>query len=319
MDALLQAHFPGLQLDEPEWPLAGGLLRALPFAEWHAVDGTFADAQRQYERSQPVFWCIRFEFDEAEVATQLPLRVNELLWPVHTAFLLDEWVPLLPTPALSCSYVSLLSAESGHLPVLRLIGPLEREFIVFGSPLSYRYDGEHLADVDARATGFTTALTSVGTRLQDNELAAALNVLEETSRPDSWYYGDARIWPLHGFVRCMAAAESLLLPPESERQPGEITQSFARRAAALLSTSCTVDEDMEKRCAELYRFRSSLVHGRDLPAENDRHVREQLDAGRKLLRSIICAALDAQDAVAPYQPLSMQLENRIARSSGGNE
>jgi hypothetical protein len=124
----------------------------LPFEEWIALESEFEYTDRKYAKADPVFWirglAVEGEATQAEVAR----AAYEAVWPAHTSFLLDKRVPLIPTPALSCCYVVTpvppeLSDRVSR-SVVRLIGPMEREFIVWDSPLAYAYTARDLAAVD---------------------------------------------------------------------------------------------------------------------------------------------------------------------------
>lgn len=288
MATTLYAHLPGLKLGEGDAPFAGGLLTRLPFAEWVSLESEYQWADSRYERAQPTFWIRELESD-ASVAIQE--AVSAALWPVHTAFLLDHQAPLLANPLLSSCYVRKDPPPeySGvvRFSVMRQIGPMERELIVYGDPLTYTYGAADLAAVERRLQFVEV------NHLRDlnDDIGAGIQVLEETARPDSWYGGDQVICRLHGFVRCMAACESLLLPPIDEGEKVEITQTFGRNAAALFTASAEQKERAEKQFVELYRLRTQLIHGRASPVGADVETIEKLTQGRRLLRNIIIAAL----------------------------
>ena len=87
----------------------------------------------------------------------------------------------------------------------RVFRGMEREFIVYGSPLTYEYSAEDLASVD----DLYRLIKSSGVRDWSDDVSAGIEVLEVTARPDSWYGGDMLFCQLHGFIRCMAATESI--------------------------------------------------------------------------------------------------------------
>ena len=288
MAATLYAHLPGVKLAESDAPFAGGRLTRLPFDEWAGLESEYQWAGSKYERSQPLFWMRDLSTDASDA---IDGSVSAALWPLHTAFLLDHHAPLLPTPMLSSCYVLWdvppEYSDTISAPVRRLIGPMERELIVYGDPLTYTYATTDLAAVERRFQ-FIEA-----NRLKDlnDDLGAGIQVLEETARPDSWYGGDQRICQLHGFVRCMAACESLLLPDIDEGDKVDITQTFGRHAAVLFTASAADRARAEEEFVELYRLRTQVIHGRTRAVGANADTIARLAEGRRLLRNIIMAAL----------------------------
>jgi hypothetical protein len=291
MAPTLYAHLPGLKLREGDAPFAGGLLRRLPFDEWVSLESEYQWADSKYERARPTFWIRELASDVSEASEAIKDAVSTALWPVHAAFLLDHQAPLLPNPLLSSCYVCTDPppeySDIVRSSVLRQIGPMERELIVYGDPLTYTYGAADLAGVERRLQ-FVEA-----NHLRDlnDDIGAGIRVLEETARPDSWYGGDQVICQLHGFVRCMAACESLLLAQIDEGEKVEITQTFGRNAAVLFTASAEQKERAEKQFVELYRLRTQLIHGRASAVGADAETIKKLTQGRRLLRNIIMAAL----------------------------
>jgi hypothetical protein len=307
MTAVLYAHIPGLKIEEAQVPFAGGQLKRVPFDEWIALESEFEYTDRKYERAGPVFWICDLPLGAEATEEEIKRSAYDAVWPVHTSFLLDNGAPLIPTPALSCCYLVILPppelSDTFIRSVRRFIGPMEREFIVWGSPLTYSYTAEDLASVDK----VRHLIEVSGIRASSDEVRAGIDVLEETARPDSWYQGDMIFSQLHGFVRCVAAAESILLSPK-EGADGEKTQIFGRHAAALFGLSREDRERAAKHFSDLYRFRSDLMHGRSMPDEKDPAVAAKLHEGRQLLRNAACAALTLLTAMSDRVPLARRLE-----------
>lgn len=293
-------------MDVAEAPFAGGQLKKVPFDEWMALESEFEYTDRKYAEADPVFWIRNLPVEDEATQEEVAQAAYKAVWPAHTAFLLDKRVPLIPTPALSCCYVvtpvSPEFSDTVSNPVIRLIGPMEREFIVWGSPLTYDYTARDLAPVDEHCR----FIESSGVRDWKDGVRAAIDVLEETARPDSWYQGDMVFSELHGFVRCMAAAESLLLSLK-DGADGEKTQTFGRHAAALLNLSREDRDRAAKHFADLYRLRSELMHGRSIPDETDASVAARLGEGRQLLRNVVCAALILRSAMPKAPSLALLL------------
>jgi len=310
MNAVLYAHIPGLRIDKVNVPFAAGRLAKLPFDDWIALESEFEYADRKYVKADPVFW-IRDLIIEGELTQEEMTRAaSDAVWPTHTAFLLDERAPLIPTPTLSCCYITVPPAELSDTVtrfVTRLIGPMEREFIVRGSPLTYDYSADDLASID----NLHRFLESTGVRDRCDDVSAAIQVLEETARPDSWYGDDMVFCQLHGFVRCIAATESILVPPEKERGKGKTTQTFARHVVALLAPFREVVDRPAEYFADLYRFRSELMHGRSIPDQKDPSIVARLREGRQLLRDVVCAALVLRKAMSDRVPLWRLLKESL--------
>jgi len=302
MNTVLYAHVPSLQIDRPEVSFAGGRLVKLPFDEWIALESEFEYEDRKYNQAEPVFWISNLRLGEELTQEALVKSVDDVVWPVHIAFLLDERAPLIPTPTLSSCYIATDGAgelaDTVQRLVTRLIGPMEREFIAYGSPLTYQYTAEDLAVVEQ----IYHQVQSSGISDWSGDVRAAIDVLEETARPDSWYGGDMVFCRLHGFIRCMSATESILLPLEA-KDGGGITQTFGRYAAALLAPAFESREVAAEHFADLYRFRSSLMHGRSMPDQQDPAVAAKLREGNLLLRHIAYAALILRKGLADTTPL----------------
>jgi len=63
-----------------------------------------------------------------------------------------------------------------------------------------------------------------------------------------------------------------------------------------------------KYYADLYRFRSELMHGRSIPDQKDPSVRARLREGRQLLRIVVYAALTLRNAMPDAAPLGSLLK-----------
>jgi hypothetical protein len=300
MTATLYAHLPGLRLESPSVPFADGQLIQLSFDDWMALESEFEYSADRYGKSAPVFWVGELDGDPASSAGNWSARVQDRLWPVHTALLLDIRAPLVPTPMLSCCYVRLPGVSAVvESATARLIGPMEREFIVYGSPLTHSYDAAALAAVEP----WCRFLQTRDAATLDPEAVAGIGILEETARPDSWYRGDQELSRRHGFIRCMVAVEQLLLPPEDERNAGELTQTFGQHAAMLFGASRSDRDQTAGYFSSLYRLRTELIHGRAAFDENADDVVLRFHSGRQLLGHAVKAALLTPDANPARQPL----------------
>jgi hypothetical protein len=281
-------HLPGVVLPGEQCALGPGRIARLPFETWQTLDPAFRDTDRKYERSHPVFWIGDIPGETDDEATP---SVFEISFKLHLAFLLEETAPRLPTPSLSTRYLRVrASSEASEAPVTatkRLFGPMEREWLVFGSPLTCTYDAAALSRV-ATMYGLverTDPACSV------RGIGAGLRTLEWTARPDSWHGGDSLRHDINEFIHCVAASEHILLPSAEERLEGGITEMFGRHAAALLCHEPAALEANAKGLSDVYRLRSRLIHGRIGARDLTERQRAQLPLGRRLLREILVSAL----------------------------
>jgi hypothetical protein len=287
-------------MEPDERPFAAGRLVRLPFEEWETLDSEFELGDAKYRKSDPVFYVSALDDGLGPDRAALTTAAHRVLWNVHTAFLLERSAPLLPAPTLSCLYFTRPQDvhDFGGAP-LQVIGPLEREFIVYGSPLPHMFESDSLDDVEALCRYIET------TAVQDvrGTVRAAIDLLEETARPDSWYGGDPIVCRAHAFVRCMAAAERLLLPPEHDFEKGEITKTFGRHAGALLGAPFDDRDGTSEHAAGLHRLRGELLHGRKMPDAHDQELLERFAEGRRLLAGAVYSALTLRPHVSDAAPL----------------
>lgn len=283
MEAII--HLPGIVLEaDGRFPLGPGRVECLPFEQWQMIDDTFAFADRHYSRSRPAFW--RGELDVQSLREDALLNAIEPVRErIHTAFLLDPELPCIPHPALSATYIRIQEDESSDVKtnLIKLLGPIEREWIVYGPDISTSFDSARLAQVD-RLFWWLEAYQP----LSHYRLAAAgLAALERTSRPDNWWGGDSR-QNIYDFLACIAACEDLILADDS---PGTKVDCFGCHAAALMSDDHGEAKSTSSEWAELYRLRTQLMHGRIGLDDLNKAERRRLPMGRRLLREIILAGL----------------------------
>lgn len=292
MPLMMYAHLPGVRLDDGTsgFPLGQGQVDSLPFERWLELDDEFRHVEKKYERSRPAFWVGELAVSDPGDKGEIMGAAEALLWRLHVAFLLEPRTPLLPAPWLSALYFVLPPppelAELGPF-VVRQRGPMEREWIVFGSPLSYSYDAADFTDVGKVFTMFGGS----GAAAAFAGLEAGIEALERTARPDSWWGGEQTLRRASEFVHCIGGSEAILLPPPEERTPGTLTETFGRHGAALVARS---RDEFAARAAEitdLYRLRSRLVHGRIGLRDLHGVQAKQLSAGRALLRAVILGAM----------------------------
>lgn len=298
----LTVHLPGVELADEGATLANGRVTALPFESWQRLDPSFEGAQRSFERSRPVFWVGPIQVEDADQDALLD-AASEAMGQVHDAFLLDPAVPWLPSPAISVHYLQFEPAGpfAAYLEqVLRVLGPMEREWIVFGSSIRHAYDAPRLSVVQRQweLLEKARAVANLG------PARAALATLERTARPDSWW-GTVHGSSVNELLQCVAACESELLGDDST---ATLTDAFARHAAALTATTEAEVAGHRSLWERVYRLRSDLIHGRLGLHELDEERAGLLPLPRRLLRDIAEALLRLAPAgVLSREPLSALL------------
>lgn len=281
-------------MEPDERPFAGGRLVRLPFEEWQTLDSEFEFSDVKYRKTDPVFWVRELDDSIRHEPAALITAAHRLLWDVHTALLLELSAPLLPTPLLSCLYF-----EGVGDAVMQSIGALDREYIIYGSPLPFTFDSDGLDDAEA----VHRYLVATGVHDMTGTIRAALDVLDETARPDSWFGGDPGVSRAHVFVRCIAAAERIMLPREHDFEKGQVTKTFGRHAGALLGAQFDDREGTSEHAGGLYRLRNEMLLGHARPDPADEALTKRFSEGRRLLRSAIYAALTLRKHVSDSAPL----------------
>lgn len=282
-NASLFAHLPGVFLeDEEPFPVGQGKVRCLSFDEWRQLDDEFPNNDRQFERSRPVFYTFQAELpaDQDESYRTVKPWIDQL----YRSFLLAPGAPLLPNPAFSVTYIQ-VDPETDAIGsfVIRHIGAFEREWIVFGGKINYRFTNEDLAEI-RRAYHILEAVTQTGAH---GEAEAGLHMLELTARPEFWWDPGGGMNRINGFVHCLAAVEEILLPEGEDGKPGVLTETFGRHAAVLTSASRDQFEAGVENFSNLYRLRSRLVHGQINVSNMDDADWEKLLLARPLLQYVL--------------------------------
>ena len=275
-------HVPGVALSGGEsFPLGTGHITALPFEQWQQLDDAFSFAQTKFDKTHPSFWTGQVSIDNIS-QEDIFNAASSTRHTVHSAFLLEPRMPWLPSPDFSVTYCRLPSSDG----VMRLIGPMEREWIIYGSEVKVSYDAESIAQVD-RLFHWLKPLQPLSRHKTAN---AGLAVLERTSRPDSWWGGDDGS-SINDFVHCVAACEDLMLPQDRAVNK---TDTFGRHAAALTESAFANLKQWAKVWSSVYRFRSELMHGRIGFHALDEDRKRLLPMARRLLGQVILSSLALQ-------------------------
>jgi hypothetical protein len=267
--------------------LDGADLVALPLRQWRQLDDSFPFDDDKYERSRPIFLHGRLPAREAGAGyDHLRETIDKAVDHFYHAFLLIPGAPLLPTPRLSVRYLA-VEDEGQITSHLAFIGPLEREWLVFGNKLEFEFRHDSFQALDH----ILRLLRAVPDAARPAGLNSAIATLELTARPEFWWDRTA-LQQANSYIHAIAAVEQCLLP-ERERQPRELslTELFGRRSAVLLTLNHDDLADQIRQMRAHYRLRSRLIHGEtnaETLAEDDQ---QRLATGRLLLGAVLLRLL----------------------------
>jgi hypothetical protein len=232
------AHLPFVRLDSAkEVPLGQGALVALAFEEWSEIDSEFPFAERAFARVSPVFYRRHFAEDDGP-SDEIVEDFDKSVSLVYRTLLLAT-MARLPSPAMSIRYFSTPRST------LRHVGPFGREYVLYAeNPLVV------LDDTQTTFVGRTLALLDrAAGALATGELAGAVSTVERTARSE--------LSRLNAFVHGMIALDELLMPETRV----DLTQTFARRLAALVTLEADSLVEAEEVYERLYKVRSKALHG----------------------------------------------------------
>lgn len=303
MHFLLNVHLPGVDAEVDAFTIGNGQVEHLSFAEWCHLDPAFPDVEVKYRKTRPTFWSGLVAADGNLDQEQCLDMARHYCWTLHRAFLLQSRQPL-PTPELSVIYVSVYADAdfSRPLGVLRLIGSAEREWVVFGGPISVPYDATALADVER----VYRAMSRFDPDRAFDGVNAGLATLERLARPENWWGGDDLVHRGSDFTHCLAACEGLLLGRDKAGDDS-ITDAFGRQAAVAASLAHLVAHEdfseLAKYFSSFYRLRSRLFHGRIRMRDLDDAAQEQLPQARSLLCVCITVAVALEREARPRDAL----------------
>lgn len=298
------AHLPGIAANDSELPLGKqkpidqGYLTKLRFDEWFKLDGAFPYSSLKYEKSQPIFYV-----GEAEAPNNVETmfsQVTKLVNRIHKAFLLSHICPLLPPPAMSATYITIENEDENVNPVIRLIGPAEREWIVYGSlPINCWLDESNVSE----ARSNLEILRTFNPDESFYGVEAGLQVLTLTSLPEFWW-SQRELNRVNDFIHCMAALENILVPRKDEAPPKMIiTRTFGRNLALILVPTREDVERATKFYSILYRLRCKLIHGEIGIKDLNNNEYDLLGLGRKLLGGVLVRTMRMKRTMAKGKSL----------------
>lgn len=276
------AHLPGVQLaTRRSLEVLEGRFANLTFEEWCELDPSFPYSRDKYVASRPAFYVgsAELEGELKDILTQVSARIHRL----YTAFLLDSRVPLLPEPQLSVHYVR-VNLQAG-VATYRLVGPFEREWILYGNQIVYPFDA---AAIEALESVYHM-LPEKGENGLLQGVAAGLETLVRTARPDIWW--DQRVvHHINDFIHCTQAIQNIVVSDQIE-EDHRIPRVFGEHAAVLVSKSRDTLNDLAASYAGLYRLRNNLMYGQMAMSDLSESDQQVLRLGRILLREVLIKVL----------------------------
>lgn len=289
------AHMPAVALKGADMiPVPGGTLYTLPFDHWAKLDPAFPWSQSKYEKSKPVFYIGNEDLSGSP--EEILDQVNALVYRFYQSLLISEGAPILPEPPLSVLYIQLSMNEG--VATMRLIGPLEREWVVFGSRIANAYDEQRTASLGA----YYSLVGDLERVPPFPGVKSGFDTLARTARPEFWHNQGA-LHQVNGFIQCMAAVEDLLMPDREEAPKLRITPTIGRHAALLLGEDLEHLDATSQPYANLYRLRSRLIHGELQLAGLSKADQAALSMGRVLLQKILLRAMALQPFTENYSSL----------------
>lgn len=264
----MYAHLPGYSLAaDTAVELDPGRLSHLTWEAWRAIDDDYPYQEGRFKETRPLFLVVEDDQTDGENLQSFLTGTAALVH--HALTLRKPHCPRVPAPIMSMGYHKVGPA------VRRVVGPLEREAIVWG--LGFE-PSDPLTDKDLVTVRFLLRLLKATPA--PSGASILLDALEATGRPD--------IDRTTGFVLCIAALEAALLPDETS----ELRAKFARRVAAMGTRTPEEFAHLHDYALSLYRLRSELVHGGVKDATLERLELpsiEYVDAalGRDVIRPVV--------------------------------
>lgn len=260
-------HYPRLVLSNTSIEVLGGTLKTLDFATFEELDRDWA-RETYFERTRPAFW-IRAGDPSDAGATADPADANDdddFAPTRRTAMLIYNALlavtgGLYPDPRLSMEY------HSYDQGVSRRVGPFERTWLLNGGGLD---------------------------PITDEELGS-IGVLAEKWHEHGFRYDDFVFSPLRGlaslastFINPVLGMLPLIVSLEGFLIPGRV-KGIAQHMAVVIKHLLgeAVPEDIEEFIRAVYKARSRVVHGEQIPGEK---ISEICDRLQRLTGAVVIAA-----------------------------
>ncbi len=241
------AHLPGVQLAPglSSHEVIDGRVTYLYFGEWCELDPSFPDSEDKFNDARPIFYIgeAELEGDLKAVMKQVSARLHRF----YLALLMDSRVPLIPDPQLSVHYVR-VNLKAG-VATYRLVGPFEREWILYGNRIVSEFDESALQALHIAYDLLPDEATSTAAYFPGVE--AGLATLVRTARPGAWWE-QRSVHHVNDFIHCTTALENLLLPLDEQGRKSDAVSAFGQHAAALVSPARSGITDLAQSYAGLY-------------------------------------------------------------------
>jgi hypothetical protein len=294
------SHIPNVSLyNHNGFDIGVGSLLELPFEKWCQLDPTFSDNESKYKKSKPVFVKGQIEISDDHILSIQQLenvvsqKLDNTLRLIQLAFLLHPHCPIVPPLKMSVTYC--IINEKG---IIRFIGALEREWIIFGNVIDYKFDDSQLVIVKNNYE----FLTKFDESKAYDGISAGINTLYLTTIPEVWW-GQSGINKINDFIHCITALEYILLPSREESRGIKLTSTFGQNCAVLLSSNREELVEMTEIYSNVYRLRSRLIHGETGISKITDEEWNLLLSGRTLLRNVILFAITLKHKIKEDTPL----------------
>jgi hypothetical protein len=283
------AHLPGVSLiGLHRFDIGRGHITHLSFESWRKLDSSFSFSESHYKHSKPVFYA-----EQTNVSEDPQLAEKEIMNSInllHLSFLLGPEAPILPSPHMSAIYLKRKSSDSGSAYRSMHIGDFEREWIIFGNKIDFKFNKKRLSYVQ----NMYEFLSKFDQDKAFSGVVSGLDTLILTTLPEFWWFHRS-LNSVNAFIHCMAALEQILLPAKEEPSHRiNLTTTFGQNAAVCISPNRNTLKEQEKMFSALYRLRSRLIHGEIGISDLIEEELKQLWLGRSLLCNVIIFAIRLQ-------------------------
>ncbi|NMM50837.1 hypothetical protein [Marinigracilibium pacificum] len=217
---------------------------------------------------------------------------------------------IIPNPLLTVSYFTYEHINSRNhenvddkddkpnTEIYTALGPLEREWIMKGSPINYDYAAVH----DILIYNISQIQLIQGNTFE-KEINEIFNVLESTSIPEFWSDGDKHYNYFSAFVNQIAVLENILFPEKNSQEEKDckneydetlgrygLTNYFAFNLGVLAAKTWENRNIHFSHYKKIYQLRSKIIHG-EIGFNANQEIIDQTARGRNLLCNVILILL----------------------------